>query len=94
VRVHRPVIFSQELDVSGDLETAVSSRPKFEVILDVAFKNRPEPSDIHHRTQTDQELATIVKAGDKPRLDLKAGGGRRDLDVVASGQQADGTTGL
>lgn len=79
----------QEVDAQGSLETAVTPYPKFEETLEVAFKNRPELADIRHRVQIAEELVTIAKAGDKPRLDLKAGGGWRDLDV-GSGQQSSG----
>ena len=79
----------QDVDVQGSLETEVIPYRKFEEVLDVAFKNRPEVSDIRHRIQIYEEFVTIAKAGDKPRIDLKAGGGWRDLDL-GSGMQSDG----
>ncbi|MEI9477045.1 MAG: TolC family protein [Deltaproteobacteria bacterium] len=78
-----------DVDVQGSLETEVIPYRKFEEVLEVAFKNRPEVSDIRHRIQIAEELVTIAKAGDKPRVDLKAGGGWRDLDL-GSGMQSDG----
>ena len=79
----------QDVDASGSLEPVVLPHPKFEEALEAAFKNRPELTDIRHRVQIAEELVTIAKAGDKPRLDLKAGGGWRDLDM-GSGLQASG----
>lgn len=80
----------QEVDAQGSLETGVDPYPKFEEALEVAFKNRPELSDIRHRIQIAEELVTIAKAGDKPRLDFKAAYGWRDLDVGPN-QQANGS---
>jgi hydrophobic/amphiphilic exporter-1 (mainly G- bacteria), HAE1 family len=79
----------QEVDAQGTLETELLPYPTFEQLLVVAFKLRPEISDVRHRVQIAEEVVTIAKAGDKPRLDFKGGYGWRDLDV-GSGQQASG----
>jgi len=84
-----------EVDVQGTLETAVSSYPNFEEVLEVAFKNRPEVSDVRHRIQIAQELVTIEKAGNKPRLDLKADAGWRYLEAGSEhGSGPAGSVGL
>ena len=82
-------IGEQEVDVHGDLETAIAGYPGYENALDTAWKKRPELSDLHHRIEIARELITIANAGDKPRLDFKGGYGWRYLDVGPD-SQADG----
>ena len=79
----------KEVDVKGTLETAISSYPEYGEAEEVARKNRPELSDLRRRIQVAEELIKIARAGDKPRLDFKAGYGWRDLDV-GQDQHADG----
>jgi len=69
----------QDVDAEGTLEAAVVPYPDFESSLQTAFKSRPDVSDVRHRIQIAQEIVTIEKAGDKPRIDLKAGAGWREL---------------
>ena len=71
----------QKVDVKGGLEPTISSYPGYEEAAELAVKNRPELSDLRHRIGVANELVTIASAGDKPRLDLKAGYGFRDLDM-------------
>jgi outer membrane protein TolC len=71
----------QEVDVKGSLETAIASYPAYGDAVEVALKNRPELSDLRHRIGVADELVKIANAGDKPRLDFKAGYGYRDLDI-------------
>ena len=73
--------FEQEVDVKGSLEVTIASYPEYETAVELAMKNRPELSDLRHRIEVANELVKIANAGDKPRLDLKAGYGFRDLDV-------------
>jgi len=73
--------FEQEVDVKGSLEATIASYPEYETAVELAMKNRPELSDLRHRIEVANELVKIANAGDKPRLDLKAGYGFRDLDV-------------
>lgn len=70
-----------EVDVSGTLVSAVDPYPRYEEALASAWKNRPELSELRHRIGISKELVTVADAGDKPRLDLKAGYGWRDLDL-------------
>jgi len=79
----------KEVDVKGTLETGIFSYPEYGEAEEVARKHRPELSDLRHRIQVAEELIKIVRAGDKPRLDFKAGYGWRDLDV-GQDQHADG----
>jgi outer membrane protein TolC len=71
----------QEVDIKGNLEVAITSYPEYEDAVALAVTNRPELSDLRHRIEVANELVKIANAGDKPRLDLKAGYGFRDLDV-------------
>ena len=81
----------QEVDTVGTLATAPSAYPRFDETLEAALKNRPELSDLRHRIGISEELVNIAQAGNKPRLDLKAGYGWKDLEV-SSDQQANGPT--
>jgi len=69
----------QDVDAQGALDVEVAPYPDFDISLQMAFSNRPDVSDIRHRIQIAQEIVTIEKAGDKPRVDLKAGAGWREL---------------
>ncbi|HEX9909928.1 MAG TPA: TolC family protein [Desulfatiglandales bacterium] len=71
----------QEVDVKGSLEATISSYPGYEEAVEMAIENRPELYDLRHRIGVANELVKIANAGDKPRLDLKAGYGFRDLDM-------------
>ncbi len=71
----------QEVDITGSLETEILPYPVYTEALEVARKNRPELFDLRHRIGVAEELVKIAQAGDKPRLDLKAGYGWRDLDL-------------
>ena len=71
----------QEVDIIGSLETEILTHPIYEETVEVAKKNRPELSDLRHRLGVAEELLKIAQAGDKPRLDLKAGYGWRDVDL-------------
>jgi outer membrane protein TolC len=75
----------QEVDATGALEAAIAfPYPEFENAVEIALRKRPELSDLRHRVAIATEIVTIVNAGDKPRLDLKAGYGYRDLDLGQS----------
>jgi HAE1 family hydrophobic/amphiphilic exporter-1 len=71
----------REVDIKGDLEVTIASFPEYEEAVALAMKNRPELSDLRHRIEVANELVKIANAGDKPRLDLRAGYGFRDLDL-------------
>ena len=82
-----------DIDVKGSLQISMSPYPTFEEALETAINNRPELSDLRHRRQIGEELVKIAQAGDKPRVDLKAGYGWRYLDL-GSGQNANGAAWL
>jgi len=72
---------AEEVDVKGALETQILPYPEYRESEEIAKKNRPELSDLSHRIQVAEELIKIANAGDKPRLDLKAGYGWRNFDL-------------
>jgi HAE1 family hydrophobic/amphiphilic exporter-1 len=69
------------LDVSGSLEIEITPSPNHGETFSVAWENRPEHADLRHRIEVQRELVTVVKAGDKPRLDLELSYGWRHLDA-------------
>ncbi len=79
----------QEIDVKGSLETPIEPYPKYEEAIEVAARKRPDLSDLRHRIDVGKELVKIANAGDKPRLDFKAGIGWHDLKLGLD--HADGT---
>lgn len=79
---------NQEVDAQGSLLTSISPYPSYEDSLTVAWKNRPELSNFKHRIGMAEELLTLAKAGNLPRLNLKAGYGWQSLDYQPG--QADG----
>jgi len=72
---------AEEVDVKGTLEIQMIPYPEYPMAEEIAKKNRPELSDLSHRIQVAEELIKIANAGDKPRLDLKAGYGWRNFDA-------------
>ena len=77
-----------EVDVRGSLESSIAPYPSWEEAVASARLRRPDVADMGHRIKIAGELITIAKAGDKPRLDLKADWGWSDL-AMENGQ-ADG----
>lgn len=72
---------NEEIDASGSLATAVAAFPLYPESLSTALLNRPDLADQQHRREVYKELVKIAKAGDKPRLDLKANYGRQQLET-------------
>ena len=71
----------EEVDAAGGLETPVKGPPGYDETLDVAYKRRPELADLKNRLGTATELVRVYKAGNKPRLDLQAAGGYKELTL-------------
>lgn len=69
----------KEVEVVGDLDFSFFPLPAYEEARQIALRNRPEISEIQKKIQIGKELIKIYDAGDKPRLDLKAGYGWRQL---------------
>jgi HAE1 family hydrophobic/amphiphilic exporter-1 len=80
----------QGLEVAGSLETAIVPQPPYEEVLEQAWKNRPELTEMGHRAGVARELVKIERAGDKPRIDFRATTGWRQFG--AGGLDANGKT--
>jgi len=69
---------NEEIDVAGspeELPAGYALPTGYDEALQIAAKRRPELSDLRLRIGIYDELVTIAKAENKPRLDLKAGAG-------------------
>lgn len=71
----------EEVDVAGQLEAPMESVPEYDETLRVAFKRRPELADLRGKLGMSEELVKVYQAGNKPRLDLKASGGYREMTL-------------
>jgi outer membrane protein TolC len=72
----------QEVDVTGTLAAPVSPYPSYEKGVEVAWESRPDLSDLQKRMGIQEELIKIYDAGNKPRVDLKASYGWRDVNYI------------
>ncbi len=80
----------RELDAEGTLDTEVTDPPPYEDALRTAIERRPDLKALRQRVEVFREFVKIQAAGNKPRLDLRAGAGWKWLD--ASGLTGDGKT--
>ncbi len=78
-----------DIDVDGSLGAEPSSPPAYDEAVAAAFAHRPDLRDLEHQTAIARHLVTIAKAGDKPRLDLQAGYGRRQYWIQNVTTQGD-----
>lgn len=78
------------VDAAGTLRAEPQPLPPYEEALKTARENRPEVRALDRTVAVRQELLTIARAGDKPRLDFSAGWGRKTLGV--SGLHLSGKT--
>lgn len=74
----------QEIDVEGDLFTAVELGPAYEEVLETAHKKRPELSGIRNRLEIAKELVKVAAGFDKPRLVLGASAGWKDMELSSA----------
>jgi HAE1 family hydrophobic/amphiphilic exporter-1 len=72
----------QEVDVQGTLDSLPQNYPSYAEGVKVAWKARPDLSDLQKRMGIQTELVKIYGAGDKPRVDLKASYGWRELNYI------------
>ncbi len=70
-----------EVDVAAVPPVTIEPAPRYEDVLAQALANRPELSELAFQRGIYQELVTIAKAADKPRVDFAAGVGRRTLGL-------------
>jgi len=69
----------RQVDARGDLAVEIAPAPDYERELARAVENRPELSDLRHRIGISEELVTIARAGDMPRLEARAGVGWKEF---------------
>jgi len=74
----------EAVDATGELNATLAEPPDYQTAMDTARERRPELRDIRHRIAIAEELVTIARAGDKPRLDLAGNYGWKDLDAAPS----------
>lgn len=70
----------QPVDAAGELTVTLTDPPAYEEAMATARERRPELLDIRYRIGIADELVTIARAGDKPRLDLAGSYGWKDLE--------------
>ena len=81
---------SSDVEVRGDLATAVDAVPEYAQVLDRALANRPELAQLASQRGVYNELVTIARAGNKPRVDFSASYGKRYLGLKSL--SSNGTT--
>jgi HAE1 family hydrophobic/amphiphilic exporter-1 len=72
----------EEVDVQGTLDSPPTAYPSYKEGVEVAWQARPDLSDLQKRIGIQIELVNIYGAGDKPRVDLKASYGWRELNYI------------
>jgi len=70
-----------EVDVAGTLDAGPAPAPSYPDALASALARRPELAEVRRRSGVARELVTVARAGDKPRVDLRAGYGWQGLDA-------------
>ena len=71
----------QAVDATGELSALLVDPPGYAEALAIARDRRPELRDLRNRIGIAEELVTIARAGDKPRLDLTGNYGWKELDA-------------
>lgn len=79
-RLRNLLAFEGELDVTGSLDVVPGPWPGYDEALASAHANRPELAQLRHTIGVSDELITVAGAGDKPRVDFKAGFGRHYIE--------------
>lgn len=70
---------SEDIEADGSLQTTTEPARVFEEALQTAVEKRPELADVRNRVGMARELVKVAKAGNKPRVDLKASSGWHDI---------------
>jgi HAE1 family hydrophobic/amphiphilic exporter-1 len=75
---------AEDIEVKGDLQGPMEALPEYEETLQTAYKKRPELADLRNRLGYSKELIKVAQAGNKPRVDLTASAGYRELTLGPS----------
>jgi HAE1 family hydrophobic/amphiphilic exporter-1 len=78
----------KSFDVKGELDVEPGPFPDGDESLKTALSIRAELSELHHKIGMQKEVITVYDSMNKPRIDLYASYGWRDLTV--EGKSADG----
>ena len=78
--------------LAGQLYTPIESVEQYEEALKKAYEKRPELAELRNRLGVYKELVAVAGAGNKPRLDLKATAGYKDLILGHKENEYDGKT--
>ena len=85
-------ISEEEVDVAGQLHAQIEAVEQYEEALKKAHEKRPELAELRNRLGVYKELVTVAGAGNKPRLDLKATGGYKDIFLGHKENEFEGKT--
>ena len=85
-------VSEEEVDVAGQLYTLIEPVEQYDEALKKAYEKRPELAELRNRLGVYNELVKVAGAGDKPRLDLKATGGYKDLFLGHRENEYEGKT--
>jgi HAE1 family hydrophobic/amphiphilic exporter-1 len=72
---------TEDIDVAGGLPRPAEAVTDYEEALQTAYNKRPELADLKNRLGELKELVKVYQAGNKPRVDLKASAGYRELTL-------------
>ncbi len=85
-------VSDEEIDVTGQLYTPIEPVEQYEEALEKAYEKRPELAEVRNRLGLYKELVKVASAGNKPRVDLKATGGYKDLFLGRRDNEYEGKT--
>ncbi len=71
----------EEVEVDGNLAVEIAPTATYQEALEAALAHRPELAELANLRRMQEEIVHIARAGDKPRLDLAASYGWRQLEA-------------
>lgn len=71
----------RSIDVTGELRAEPGPVPSSDDTFNTALAKRPELAELRHKIDMQKEAITVYNSFDKPRVDLQASYGWRDLEV-------------
>jgi outer membrane protein TolC len=78
-RLRYLLALTEEVDAAGALVADRSTIPEYDDTFETALKRRPELADLKDRIGLASELVKVYGATNKPRVDMKATAGYREL---------------
>ncbi len=81
-------IDQEDVDAKGEIKVTPEQPESFEETLSKGIEKRPELLDQILRVGIYEELVNIAATGNKPRLDLRGGGGWRQMELSNPGPVA------